>query len=88
VLAHEPLDGARLVAAEVVDVEIRVGPEPLVDEVHDGLEGPALPGAVMRPYGLIPWFLRILGEDAEQELEASRGLEEGVAFQIEEDVTG
>src|SRR6185503_13613321 len=88
VLGHEPLERARLRAAEVVDVQIGMPREPRVDEIDERLEGKALALPIVRPEGLVPGLGVLEREGAEQVLEPAGGLEEGVPLEIEDDVAG
>ena len=62
--------------------------EARVDEIHQALERPALAVAVVRPERLVARLGPVEQEHAEEILEAARGLEEGVALEVEDDVTG
>ena len=90
VAAHEALERGRLVRRVVVDVQVRVGAEPLADEVHHGLERAPfaieaeLACLVTRPERV---ERAVDLEDAEQVVEP---VVEGVrvALEIEEQVAG
>src|SRR5262249_17841751 len=78
----------RLRAAEMVDVEIGIPPEPLVHEIHQRLERATLAVAVVGPKRLVAWLVAVEQEDAEKIFEPAGRLEERGAFQIEHHVAG
>ncbi len=89
VALHEALDGARLVAAVVVDVHRRVGRVALDDEVDEALEGLPLRIAVVPPDGQVVGRPVADGHQAEQVLEAEAEVVlDGprIGLDVEEDV--
>ena len=94
-LSGEPLDGARLVGREVVDVHVREPLPPLHHEVHEGLEHPLLPdrepftvaAGIEGPLAAVrrsAAFVRF--RQTEQVFEPARP-DEARAFDVEEEVT-
>jgi hypothetical protein len=88
VLGHEPLERARLGAAEVVDVQIGIPIEPRVNEVDESLERLAFALAVVGPECLVPGLGAVEEKKAEEVFEPAGRLEERVPFQIEDHVAG
>src|SRR4029453_16960347 len=84
----EPLEGARLRAAEVVDVQIGIAIEPRVNEIDEGLERLALALSVVRPECLVLGLGAVEEKEPEEVLKSSRRLEERVPFEIEDNVPG
>src|SRR5688572_3057473 len=70
----------------MVDVQAGILHEPRVDEIDQVLERPTLAVAIVRPERLVARLGSVEQEHAEEILEAARGLEEGMALQIEDDV--
>lgn len=68
----------------MVDVQVGVRVSPFVDEVHKLLERAPFPVAIARADRPV----LAVGEDAEQELELVRRLEERIALHVEKDVAG
>ena len=83
VLAHQPAQRRDLVGGVVVDVQRRVGGEPLVDEVDEALER----GALLLAGGGEDRLEAAVGvEDAPEVLEAALVVPERVALEVEEEV--
>ena len=89
--AHELLQRRRLVGAVVVDVHVGVPCEPLVEEVDQRLERPALLCPVVRPDRLVSPHCAVAGagiahQQAKEEVQTARRLPERIALDIEDDV--
>ena len=59
-----------------------------MNEIDEALERLALPVAVVGPERLVAGLGAVEEEESEEILEPARGLEERVAFEIEDDVAG
>jgi len=70
----------------MVDVQIGIPRETRVNEIDQALERLALALAVVRPERLVAGFIAVQPEDPEEVFQPSRGLEEGVALEVEDEI--
>ena len=83
----EAPEGRPLVGRVVVDVQVGIRAAALGDEVDELRERVAFALAVVGPEGAVGRApVGLAPQDAEQELEPLRGIEERVALHVEEDV--
>ena len=86
ILSHQSLDGALLVRAEVVHVEIGVLRKATMNEIDKVFESATLSGTIVRPEGFISGRITSSRDYTKEKRESPRRFEKRMSFEVEDHV--